>query len=636
MVAFTLLNLQSNETVERTYDDGKRASKIAMRLTRMTGRKYQVRKIDESEGDPEWRAREQSRFESGEYIKLIDRIKEISPDDHFAHIAKKSPELVAYTKDELRGRTDKQSLIHVRAYIDLCLQHPEIQTKMARWARIAGYANADEYCANYYSAASREEMAQKQMDYAFSFCNPIKFAGPLPENFTDEDVRRIGDEIERVYTVYDESVNALSASCMRSSAREYAGRVDGERVHPTRAYVSPDLAIAYMTNRSGQTVARALCWPEKKIYSRVYASSDAIHVALKALGYKRSGYYGYEAGVPTFKGARMRRIENDRGGFIVPYLDDQNKYVDDAGDWLTMYGDEIDCETTSGVADGTREDDAYSCEHCGDECSETTTVYLNSARSRSAEWCEYCAGSEAFYCHGRNEYFCEYVDHSVVDDQIYTDRYLENNANWCDYYDHWTFDRIFRVVVDEDGDTQSWSEGACEKHAVRCGDEWYSQDLGVVDVVVERYCELISREWRGDYDYFVSTKVEYFDRTAMYPQSVIDNGEVDVYLGVDGKYYLRDYIDNYPVDRPRVAEDAPVIQSWYDTHYVARTGPDMEPDEFGESIVSGVGLPELGFDYDQCIGRWVHRLVILSWYHQHFVAKLPQSADEQLLAALEF
>lgn len=567
---YTLINLANDETLERTYDDGKRAAKIAARLSRMTGRKYQVRKLDPDAGDPNWTERETARFTSGEYIPVVPSFRTFMPERVYAHVAKKSPDLIAYTKDEQRGRLDKQSLLSIPAFIDWCLDHPEVRRRMTETARAWDYASVDEYYATQYTPRIRKALADEQRRHAIQFSSPVKFAGPLSSADADADeIKRVGDLIERVYTNYA-SIGALEASCMRLPAESYSARVNRKRIHPTRAYVSPDVAIAYIADADGRTLARALCWPERKIYSRVYAANDALHAALQAQGYVKSGYYGALSNARSFKGARLSRIETDCGNFAVPYLDDPCKYLDDDGDWLTMLGDEIDAGTTTGVAVG---GSSGYCPHCENNCDEDdlTTVYLSSNRIRHEMWCPNCVDSDAFYCHG---YECHFdndnVDVTCVGDEFYSTRYVENNASWCDYYAEYTFEHVTDVIVNNDGDTQSWCYNALQEHAFEYGGRYYSSNIDTVGLVTERYVPQTPDRYDYAIHWYVSRALVYYVDTVEYvPHYLIDNSEIDAYLGVDGRYYLRDYVDNYPVDRPRVAEDAPVQLSWTLEHYVA-------------------------------------------------------------------
>ena len=129
-------------------------------------------------------------------------------------------------------------------------------------------------------------------------------------------------EIVAVYTNYDEDCSQVADSCMRYECCDFPeGGSPRPPQHPCSVYGAGDLAIAYTVNVAGQTTARALCWPEKKIYSRVYANDgDRLHRLLKKRGFKKSGgYYGADnkhhastrdadPDAPSLAGARILRI----------------------------------------------------------------------------------------------------------------------------------------------------------------------------------------------------------------------------------------------------------------------------------------------------------------------------------------
>lgn len=570
---YTLIQVEGEELVEKAkYTNGKKAAKIASRLSKKTGRKYQVRKIDESLGDANWRAREMARLNSGEYRKLHHILAMISPADHFAHVAKKDPNLIAYTKDELKGREDKQSIATIDAYVEAIAKSKHFKDFLT--VQAAYHDRDPDYMRQHiYNDEWLAAIKTAHRDYAMQFAQTVKFAGPVTNPDDEDEVRRVAAEIERVYTFF--RGDAVSSSCMHYSPDEerYAARLDGERVHPVIAYASPDLAVAYLTNSRGETTARCLCWPQEKVYGRMYADNDALHRLLKELDYVKCDQY-YRNGLgKSLTGARVRRIENDRGGYIMPYIDggDHDLGFHPTDDrFFTLYNGSISGESTSGVIDA---HEGTSCEHCGDDMDEDTaeTVYLNSNRSNSEQWCSYCVENRAIYCHGYDVYFDgERVDMGEVDGESYSQRWIDNHlgndVGYCDRTDTYTFDELIEVVVDEFGNTQHWREGELS-YATKIGDKWYStDDLSTTEVITERWVQrVVPPRWgyRGDeYGRWVSALAYYKDVKVDYPDFLIENGEVDVYTGVDGNTYLRDYVDHYPVDRPRVQEDGDVVESW--------------------------------------------------------------------------
>lgn len=439
---FTLIALQSGEIVSRAqFVTGDKAARAARLLSNKTGRRYQVRKAPE-ESTVDWRERERGRFESGEYIPLASVLAHFAPIDHFAHVAKKAPSKIAYTQNEIKGRADKQSLLSIRSYIDL-IAPERIDEDM------------------------RVYLEGRQRDWAQEQSKELLFAGPGTDKAT-------ADLIEAVYVNYDSEAHAVRNSCMRHTAVNYSSRVGGNRVHPVRAYAGGDLAIAYTVNEEGKTTARALVWPNLKIYSRVYGDDDTLHRLLKDRGYKKSSYY--DGNSESLEGAKLARIELDSGGFLCPYLDEVQN-VEDRGDYLRIGGD-LQANTVNGIVLAVEQQE---CEHCGEYYDEEDLrrVYLDARMNNSVAWCESCQDHSGFYCQGYEEWFSDQVDHETVGGDTYCLRYLQNNedANYCDRYEEWFFAETYPVVVNDSGYQENWCEEAISDYATGIDGDYYSNDL---------------------------------------------------------------------------------------------------------------------------------------------------------------
>jgi hypothetical protein len=517
---FTLVNLESATLLSErfTLEDGRRAARAARLLSRKTGKRFQPRKIESVAIDTSWHDREIERFNTGEYLPLCEeltRATQIYETAHnlnlFAHVAKKNPALIAYTKDAIKGAQDKQSLLSIEAFVKMvCVNN-----------------NAD----------IQALLIDLQTRYA-------KETTPQPFKLATTP-----DDIERVYTNYAPDSRAVSVSCMRYGHDETNWpKVDSKPFHPVRVYGAGDLAVAYMTNGAGETTARTLVWPEHKIYSRMYADNDALHNALKEAGYSKSSYYGTSK---SLNGARLLLIKSDHGDYIAPYLDeignallgDNNLIIDEEGDYI--------CQSTNGTAEQKQEGEC--CEHCGDyyEADDMTTVYTDSRQRGGETWCRHCRDSDAFYCEGTEEYYSDNVDYGVINDETYTQRYIDNNAHYCEYYEESTFDDVTTVIVDSDGETQDWSDAAVSNHAYKYNGDYYSNDLESVRVVTERYV-LQRNNVSWDRYRYISTNFWYADKVAEIPEYLIDEESVDViYNEAKESYYLKNYVDHYPVARER-------------------------------------------------------------------------------------
>jgi hypothetical protein len=517
---FTLVNLESATLLSErfTLEDGRRAARAARLLSRKTGQRFQPRKIESVAVDTSWHDREIERFNTGEYLPLCDELtcaSQIYETAHnlnlFAHVAKKNPALIAYTKDAQKGAQDKQSLLSIESFVKMvCVNNnAELQALIIDLQTRYAKANA-------------------------------------PQQFK---LATTPDDIERVYTNYARDSRAVSVSCMRYGHDETNWpKVDSKPFHPVRVYGAGDLAIAYLTDSAGKTTARTLVWPEHKIYSRMYADNDALHNALKEAGYSKSSYYGTSK---SLCGARLLLVESDHGDYIAPYLDEiGNALLSDNDLIIDAEGDYI-CQSTNGTAEQKQEGEC--CEHCGDSYDEEDmgTVYTDSRQRGGETWCRHCRDSDAFYCEGTEEYYSDNVDYGVINDETYTQRYIDNNARYCEYYEEYTFGDLVTVIVDNGGETQEWSDNAVSDHAYKYDGDYYSNDVYSVRVITERYVlkggniqtDPSSNRW-------IITNCWYVDKVAEIPEYLIDDESVIVFEH-DGKRYLKGYVDHYPVARER-------------------------------------------------------------------------------------
>ena len=89
------------------------------------------------------------------------------------------------------------------------------------------------------------------------------------------------------------------------------------RWSPMEVYDGGDLQIAYTENFRGEVTGRAICWPEKMIYQRIYSSNTHVfEQQMKALGYKQG----------NINGAKLKFMTKDKQGnnqdyILMPYMD---------------------------------------------------------------------------------------------------------------------------------------------------------------------------------------------------------------------------------------------------------------------------------------------------------------------------
>lgn len=259
-----------------------------------------------------WEEREAKRLTEGTYTPLPDwwrdmyfwRANKHIHGKHFAHVADKDPSKIAFTESPEKGEADIQLVMTPTAYLSRFfkdfLNQREIRDIGSR----------------YYLGDFELKISDK------------------PEDF------------ERVYEAASEVCGDGSdaTSCMRYTRKQMA-EMNGYTLphHPSYVYGAGDLAIAWIEDEDSSIVGRAVIWPEKKTYVRVYGNTAnhhaMMHTLLKAQGYTH---------VPEMEGAKLLKIpvtfnnqEKGRKYYLMPYLDNRNsRYIEDKGDHFVMTRDE--------------------------------------------------------------------------------------------------------------------------------------------------------------------------------------------------------------------------------------------------------------------------------------------------------
>jgi len=221
-------------------------------------------------------------------------------------------------------------------------------------------------------------------------------------------------DFERVYRAAEHCSESSSyKSCMR-----YETATFGTPCHPASAYAGHGLAIAYAQCPDGSIPARAIVWPERMSFVRVYGIEESDkHNLIRLL--EDAGYTRADG----FDGARLSRIEFCGGdSVVVPYIDGDTQRLDDRGDYLiiTRHG-KIDGSSTAGWSELVDEN-SIECERCGSREDQ------DDAHTVSGEtWCASCANRHAFFCHATGELHCN----SVGSREVTTRR--GRVQTWCEY-----------------------------------------------------------------------------------------------------------------------------------------------------------------------------------------------------------
>lgn len=235
--------------------------------------------------DEGWREREAARTN----LLNLEPFGLMAIPDHYLHVSQKSTYedfLISYTESPVKGSKN--------------LQTPG--RKIGRYLK-EFYPNVDE--------------------------NALSHAIIAAVNKLPVDVANTGAEIA---AIYEECHNTQGMNSCMSYKRTEGSWSNLEGRHPTEAY-GDDLKLAYLRNPKGKLIARAMIWPEKKLWNRSYGPEAAKLTALLSSA-------GYTQG--SFKGAKLAKIEikrltrADRGetAFLMPYIDmDRYVHLDDKGDF---------------------------------------------------------------------------------------------------------------------------------------------------------------------------------------------------------------------------------------------------------------------------------------------------------------
>lgn len=300
-------------------------------------------------GDPNWRDREDARFQAGKYMQppweseswyKIGEEKEPMC-YHWLHISVNDVTKVAFTENEKKGMFDRQTAMLPGRYLQKFYGNVLTPAQIAEWsAKFGAY-----------------------------------FAEPTLQFATTS------DDIERVY------VNG-PRSCMSGGKHDYL-----ENIHPVRAYGAGDLAVAYI-ERTGKITARTVCWPEKKVFTRIYGDAARLVPLLRKEGYHSNYSPNDDGSQYNLYGARMLAIKYaSHTGYAAPYLDDGYWKLSDNGKFLIITGDSSEAYNN----DDEEPEYRYICDRCEEGCHDGFTVY---ARSTATEqfWCESCTDDNATRC----------------------------------------------------------------------------------------------------------------------------------------------------------------------------------------------------------------------------------------------
>lgn len=191
--------------------------------------------------------------------------------------------------------------------------------------------------------------------------------------FIFDDSFYIARTANEIYDVYQDG----PSSCMSYDPEEYQCGPDH---YPTDVYADSDLAVAYLRNHNGKVSARAVIYPEEKIYYMVYGEASLLERKLQRAGYV----------CDSFVGATINLIYLGGGTIVGPYIDGEASYgninCDDDGvpHSITLDTDGDICfDDTSGVY----HTDIRECSDCGSLTMRSTVVNKGTNRHRICSRC---------------------------------------------------------------------------------------------------------------------------------------------------------------------------------------------------------------------------------------------------------
>ena len=260
------------------------------------------------------------------------------------------------------------------------------------------------------------------------------------------------DEIEEVY------VNGPN-SCMAGNALKF-----DSSIHPTRVYAAGDLAIAHIGTNS-----RVLCWPEKKIYGRIYGNTesqrDILTNTLNDMGYSYQPY--------KFCGAKLLLVE-DEDSYVMPYLDNSLEVEERNGYFIIVRGG-IAADSTSGLLP-TKE-----CSVCGNSIR-GSDGYADVCESCYAEhsYCDHCEElthhDNITYLEGPNLDLCQHC--------------LSNSYTRCESCEEYVKDEETTEVISGVNRTKSYCSECVSDHATPCAacGEHVLDDCAILADCEESFC----------------------------------------------------------------------------------------------------------------------------------------------------
>ena len=250
-----------------------------------------------------------------------------------------------------------------------------------------------------------------------------------------------------------------------------------------QVYGAGDLAIAYLeggegSRHEGEPVARALCWPARKVYGRVYPETSSDEGGDLESRLRADGYVSVYAKPDGFNGARLLKIEAERGSYVMPYLD--NFRFNDSGDHFTAHAQGAECCDSTGGLWECEEELGEQCDQCGDYTDPDDMTEVNTSRGwggglSTGRYCSHCVDQDTFRCEGSDELFsdfnfCTVEVHTKSGIQTWAEHTANDDAFLCErsgfYYADSDFGQV--EVYTSDSCSETWEAKTAESESFLC------------------------------------------------------------------------------------------------------------------------------------------------------------------------
>lgn len=360
------------------YEKGSEAASEAKKLTSIYGRKVQPRRIAQA-GD--WRPRWVEKMAKGQLTPLPKKWDLAPIKDHFAHLDDRDPTKIAFIENDELGAIDRVTAVTPGRY--LTRFYPEV---------------TDDH--------------RRKLIAAIDPSGEIMFA-TTPE------------EIVEVYMHGPES-------CMdggHSYFKEFP-------CWPTAPYGAGDLAVAYTKNHRDRIQSRAVVWPEKKLYGRLYGDVQRLESSLQAEGYTslsdQTENRGLFVGARILKVSRFDEIQKEYS-YVLPYFDNIAYVVDKGDHFVTVShipdGDKTIMYCSSGGTGGCSRLQRY-CPAVQGYYDARSFAFVNGA---DEEWSDYGRLSYAFTCDATGQVWSDKFKIRMHGGEVWSKPYFDEHGAVCDY-----------------------------------------------------------------------------------------------------------------------------------------------------------------------------------------------------------